>query len=223
MVEQGVDLIFGCLRDFAVRADAVEQNLAAEVRGQNDDRVLEVHGSALRVRDSAVVEHLQQHVKHVRMRLFNFVKQNDGIRTAAHGLGQLTALFIAHVSGRRANETRHGEFLHVLRHIDPNEVLFVVKEACGQRLGKLRFANARGAEEQERAQRPVRVLNAGSASLDGLGDDAHGFILPDDSLVERVFEVQKLFALGLHESRNGNARPALDDLRDFFLCDLVAE
>ena len=133
------------------------------------------------------------------MCLFNFVKQNDGIRTAAHGLGQLTAFLIAHVSGRRANETRHGELLHVLRHVDPNEVLLVVKQARGQRLGKLRFAHARGAEEQKRAQRPVRVLNAGSASLDGLGDDAHGFILPDDSLVERVFEVQKLFAFGLHE------------------------
>ena len=198
-MEQGVDLIFGCLRDFAVRADAVEQNLAAEVRGQDDDRVLEVHGSALAVRDSAVVEHLQQHVKHVRMCLFNFVKQNDGIRTAAHGLGQLTAFLIAHVSGRRANETRHGELLHVLRHVDPNEVLLVVKQARGQRLGQLRFANARGAKEQERAKRPVRILNTGSTSLDGLGDDAYRFVLPDDSLVERVFEVQKLFAFGLHE------------------------
>ena len=222
-MEQGIDLILRFLRDFAVRADAVEQNLAAEVRGQDDDRVLEVHGPALRVRDSAVVEHLQQHVKYVRMRLFDFVKQNDRIRTATHGLGQLTAFLIAHVSGRRANETRHGEFLHVLRHIDPNEVFFVVKEACGQRLGQLRFAHARGAEEQERAQRPVRVLNAGSASLDGLCHNAHSFVLPDDSLVERVFEVQELFTLGLHESRYRNARPALDDLRDFFLCDLVAE
>ena len=157
------------------------------------------------------------------MCLFNFVKQNDGIRTATHGLGQLTAFLIAHVSGRRANETRHGEFLHVLRHIDPNEVLFVVKEACGQRFGQLRFANARGAEEQKRAQRTVRVLNTGSASLDGLCHNAHGFILPDDSLVERVFEVQKLFAFGLHESRNRDSRPALDDLCNFFLCDLVAE
>ena len=223
MVEQGVDLIFGCLRDFAVRADAVEQNLAAEVRGQDDDRVLEVHGPALRVRDPAVVEDLKQDVEYIRMCLFNFVKQNDGIRTAAHGLGQLAAFLIAHVSGRRANETRHGEFLHVLGHIDPNEVLLVVKEACGQRLCKLCFADARGAKEQERAKRPVRVLNTGSASLDGLCHNAHSLVLPDDSLVERVFEVQELFTLGLHESRYRNARPALDDLRDFFLCDLVAE
>ena len=198
-MEQGVDLIFGCLRDFAVRADAVEQNLAAEVRGQDDDRVLKVHGPALRVRDPAVVEDLKQDVEYIRMCLFNFVKQNDRIRTAAYRFGQLAALFIAHVSGRRANETRHGEFLHVLRHVDPNEILLVVKQARGQRLGKLRFANARGAKEQERAKRPVRILNTGSASLDGLCHNAHGFILPDDSLVERVFEVQKLLTLGLHE------------------------
>ena len=222
-MEQGIDLILRFLGDFAVRADAVEQNLAAEVRGQNDDRVLKVYGPALRVRDPAVVEDLKQDVEYIRMCLFNFVKQNDGIRTATHSLGQLTAFLIAHVSGRRANETRHGELLHVLRHVDPNEVLLVVKQARGQRLGQLRFANARGAKEQKRAKRPVRILNTGSTSLDGLGDDAYRFVLPDDSLVERVFEVQKLFAFGFHESRNGNARPALNDLRDFFLCDLIAE
>ena len=52
--------------DLAVRADAVEQVLAAEVRREDDDRVLEVHRAALAVRDAAVVEDLQQDVEHIR-------------------------------------------------------------------------------------------------------------------------------------------------------------
>ena len=157
------------------------------------------------------------------MRLFDLVKQNDGIRSAPDSLGQLAALFIAHVSGRRANEARHGEFLHVLRHIDTHQILFVVKQRFGQCLGQFRLADARGAEEQERAERPVRILNAGAAALDGFGDDTHSLILPDDTLVERVLQMQQLVALALHQACGRDARPALDDLGDLFLRDLVAK
>ena len=59
VMEQAVNLVFCRLRDLAVGSDAVEQHLAAEVRGQDDDRIFEVYGSALRVCDSAVVEDLQ--------------------------------------------------------------------------------------------------------------------------------------------------------------------
>ena len=50
------------------------------------------------------------------------------------------------------------------------EVLLVVKQRLGQRLGQLGLADARRAEEQERAERAVRVLDAGAAALDGLRD-----------------------------------------------------
>ena len=50
---------------------------------------------------------------------------------AADRFGQLAALFIADVSGRRADQTRHGVFLHILRHIDADEVLLVVEQRLG--------------------------------------------------------------------------------------------
>ena len=157
------------------------------------------------------------------MRFFDLVKQNDGIRSAAHSFGQLAALLVAHISGRRTDQTRHGEFLHILRHIDPHQILFIVKQRLCQRLGKLCLADARGAKEQERAERPVRVLNACSASLDSLRDDAHGLILADNTLVQRIFEMQQLVAFALHQSCGRDTRPALDDLGDLLLRDLVAE
>ena len=48
--------------------------LRANVRSHDDDRVLEINRSPLPVRDAAIVEHLQQNVKHVRMRFFDFVE-----------------------------------------------------------------------------------------------------------------------------------------------------
>jgi hypothetical protein len=50
--------------------------------------------------------------------------------------------------------------LHELAHVDAHHVVFAVEQEAGQRLAQLRLADAGGAEEQERAQRPVRVGEA---------------------------------------------------------------
>src|SRR5699024_11649021 len=54
----------------------------------------------LAVGDTTVIQHLEQHVEHVRMGLLHLVKQNNGVGMTAHRLGELAALLIAHVSGR---------------------------------------------------------------------------------------------------------------------------
>ena len=79
------------------------------------------------------------------MGLFDLVKQNDGVGLAAHRLGELAALFIAHVSGRRSDQSGDGELLHILGHIDAHQIALVVKQVFGQSLGKLGLAHARGA------------------------------------------------------------------------------
>ena len=97
--------LHGLLRrvgDAAVGADALEQVLAAQVAREDDYRVLEVHRAALRVRYAAVVEDLQQDVEDVRVRLLDLVEEDDGVRRAAHGLGELAALVVA----RRIREAR---------------------------------------------------------------------------------------------------------------------
>jgi hypothetical protein len=58
------------------RPPAGRQILAAEVRGHDDERVAEVDRAALAVGQPAVVEHLQQHVEHVRVRLLDLVEQD---------------------------------------------------------------------------------------------------------------------------------------------------
>ena len=49
-----------------------------------DDRVAEVDRPALPVGQAAVVEHLEQHVEHVGMRLLDLVEQDHGVRPAAN-------------------------------------------------------------------------------------------------------------------------------------------
>ena len=47
----------------------------------------------------AFVQHLQQHVEHVRMGFFHLVQQDHAIRLATHGFGQIAAFFIADIAG----------------------------------------------------------------------------------------------------------------------------
>src|SRR5207302_10850123 len=51
--------------------------LRADVRGHDDDRVLEIDRSPLPVRDPAVVEHLEENIEHVLVRFFYFIEEND--------------------------------------------------------------------------------------------------------------------------------------------------
>ena len=86
----------------ALRAGAA----ARDVRGHDQHGVLEVDRAALAVGEAAVVEHLEQDVEHVGVRLLDLVEQDDRVRPAAHRLGELAALVVADVAGRRADEPR---------------------------------------------------------------------------------------------------------------------
>ena len=76
------------------------------VRGHDHDRIAEVDRAALAVGQPAVVEQLQQDVEHVGVGLLDLVQQHHRVRAAAHRLGQLAALVVADVAGRRAHQPR---------------------------------------------------------------------------------------------------------------------
>ena len=89
-----------------------------DVRGHDDDGVLEVDRAALAVGEPAVVEDLEQDVEDVVVRLLDLVEEDDAVGPAAHGLGELAALVVADVAGRRADQPRDGVLLHVLGHVE---------------------------------------------------------------------------------------------------------
>ena len=116
--------------------------LRADVRGHDDDRVLEIDRPPLPVRDPAVVEHLQQNVEDIVVRLLDFVEKNHRIRLAPNGFGELPAFFVTDVSGRRADQARDRVFLHVFAHVDADHGVLVVEQKFRQRARQFGFPDA---------------------------------------------------------------------------------
>ncbi len=196
---------------------------AGDVRGHDQHGVLEVDRAALAVGQAAVVHHLQQHVEDVGVRLLDLVEQHDRVRPAAHRLGELAALLVADVAGGRADQPRDGVLLHVLGHVDADHRVLGVEHELGERPGELGLADAGRAEEEERADRAVGVLEAGARAAQRVGDGLDGLVLADDALVQALLHVDELGDLALEQARDGDARPARDDLGDVVGVDLLLE
>ena len=90
-----------------------DEEIGAEIRGHDDQHIAEIDRASLPVGQPAVVEHLQQNVEDIRMRLFDFVEQHDLIGPAPHRLGQRAALLVADIAGRRADQPGDRMFLHI--------------------------------------------------------------------------------------------------------------
>ena len=95
----------------------------AGVRRQDEHRVAEVGLPPGVVGQRGVVHHLQQDVVDVRMRLFDFVEQHDAVGMRADGVDEQSALLEPDVPRRRADQPRHGVLLHVLAHVEADELV----------------------------------------------------------------------------------------------------
>ena len=113
--------------------------------------------------------------------------------------------------------------LHVLGHVQLDEGVLVVEEELGQRLGQLGLAHAGRPQEDERAARPLGILQAGTGAADRTGQGGDGRLLPDDPLVQLVLHAQQLGRLLLGEPVDGNARPVGQHLGDDLLVDDVEQ
>ena len=157
------------------------------------------------------------------MRLLDLVEKHDRVGLAAHRLGELAALVVADIAGRRADQSRNGVFFHVFRHVEAHERALAVEMRLGEGLGQLGFADAGGAEKEEAADRTARVLDAGAGAQDGLAHELHAFILTDHAPVQHVAEAQEFFAFTLDQTSHGDAAPLGHDARDLVGGDLLLE
>ena len=204
-------------------AGVLRDELAPDVAGHDDDRVLEVDGAALAVGQAAVVEDLEQDVEDVRMGLLDLVEQDDLVRPPPDRLGELAALVVADVAGRRTDESRYRELLHVLAHVDARHRVLVVEEELGEGARELGLPDAGRTQEDERADGTARVLEAGARPTDRIGHGRDGLVLADDALVQAFLHADELRLLALHEPRHRDAGPAGHDARDVVRVDLFLE
>ena len=151
-----------------VHRQILHDELAADIRCHDDDRVFEIDGAALAIGDASVIEDLQQRVENIAVGFLHFVEEHDRIRMPAHRLGELSAFVITDIARRRTDEPRHGVLLHVFTHIEPHDGLLVVEKEFGQRLAQFGFAHAGGPEKHEGADRTVLVLKSGTRAAHGV-------------------------------------------------------
>src|SRR5579862_8025363 len=161
--ELGPETLLDDLHDGSTHADIVLlarvllDHLRSEIGSHDDDGVAEVDGAPLTIRQAAIVEHLQQDVEDIRVRLLHLIQENHRIGPAAYGLGQIAAFLVPHVARRSTDQPRDGMLLHELGHVDPNQRVLRIKQEIGERLAQLGLADARRPQEQEGAVRPPRI------------------------------------------------------------------
>ena len=143
-------------------ADRAGAQLArAGVRRHDQDDLPEVRLAAVVVGQRRVIHHLQQDVEDVGMRLLDLVEQQHRVGMLADRVDQQPALLEADVSGRRADQPRHRVLLHVLAHVEADELVAEVQRELLRQLG---LADAGRTGEQEAAGRPIRLAEARPAS-----------------------------------------------------------
>ena len=73
-----------------------------------------------------MIHHLQQDVVDIGVGFFDLVEQHHAVRMGPDRVDELAALFETDVAGRRADQTRDRVLLHVLRHVEANELVAIV-------------------------------------------------------------------------------------------------
>ena len=91
--------------------------MCASICGHDENHVAKVRLATVVIGQSAVIHHLQQQVEHLRVRLFDFIQQNDGVRVLRDRLGEQSTLIEPHITGRRADKARNRMALHILGHV----------------------------------------------------------------------------------------------------------
>mmetsp|Transcript_24617 Transcript_24617/g.41127 ORF Transcript_24617/g.41127 Transcript_24617/m.41127 type:complete len:578 (+) Transcript_24617:1095-2828(+) len=148
------------------------------------------------------------------MCLLDLVEEHHGVGTATHGLGQLTALVVAHVTGRGADELGDSVPLHELRHIQAHHRVLGAEIVGRERLAQLGLADAGRAGEDEGSDGPVGVLQANARATDRTGDRDDCLLLSDDARVEGLLHLQQLHGLVGGNLLDGDSGPAGHNLRD---------
>ncbi len=148
------------------------------------------------------------------MRLFNFVQQDHRIGAPADRFGEHAALIVSHIPRRRADQAGNRVFFHVFGHVDPDHGLLGIKEKIGQGAGQFGFTHTGRAQEDEGAERTVRVLQACPGTSYGIGNGADRLLLADHPSAQFLFRHYQFFPFTFEQLVNRNAGPFGNDPGD---------
>ena len=146
----------------------------ARIGGHDQNHVAAVDLLAVRVRDLAVIHDLQQDVEDVRVGLLDLVEQQDRMGVLVDRVGQQAALIVADIARRCADQTADRVTLHVLGHVEAQQLH---AQDGGELTGNLGLADPGRAGEEVAADRLVRLAQTGPSELDRAGQLADCLVL----------------------------------------------
>ena len=106
--------------------------------------------------------------------------------------------------------------LHVLGHVQAHHVLLVVEKVFGEGAREFGLTHAGRSKEYEASDGPVGIFQSGAGAANGVRYRGDGGVLPNDTVVQPLLHVQKLFGLAFQQAVNGDARPDRDEPADVF-------
>ena len=224
-MQVGFDIRKCNLRRFTVLGASRTQAelLGTQVRGHQNQGVLEVHRTALAVRQTSIVKHLQQRIEHVRMRLLDFIEQNHAVRMRTHSFGQLAAFFVPHVSRRSTDQTAYAMLFHIFAHVDTDKRVFAIEKFHSQSLRQFRLTHARRAQEEETANRRVLATKAATVTQNSFGHGFDSFVLANHAGMQTFVQVQQLCLFAFAKFCHRNARPTAYHKRNRLFRDFFAQ
>lgn len=102
-----------------------------DVRGEDDERVLEAHFSSFGIGQYAFVQYLKEDIEDVRMGLFDLVEKDDRVGAPTDLFGEFAAFAVADVAGRGTDDLGDGVTFHELAHVETNESVLVAEIFLG--------------------------------------------------------------------------------------------
>src|SRR6188768_2153420 len=113
--------------------------------------------------------------------LLDLVQQEHRVWSLGYGFGQKAAAVVTDVARWRANQPRYGVALHVLAHVEANQL---DAHGLGQLACGFGLADAGRTGEQIRADRLLLRPETGARQLDGRGQLGERAILAEDRLLQ---------------------------------------
>ena len=211
-------LALACFVTGKAQRSGIGQLLCAGVARHNQHGITEVYRASLSIGQTAILHNLQQQVKHIGMRFFDFVQQYYAVRLTTYRIRQLSALVIAYIARRCAYQTCCGVLFHVFRHIEAQHSTFIAKQLLCQRLRQLSFAYTRRTEEQEGADRSVFILKACAGTAHRSAYRAHSLILTDNTLMQTLLQLQQTAAFCFGQTCQRNTGPGSNYLSHILRC-----
>ena len=95
----------------------------ADIGGHHYNGIAEIHLSPFCVRKLPLFHDLKKDIMGFRMRLFHFIKNDDGVWAAAYSFCELPGFFISDISRRSADHPAYIMPFHELGHIQLYECI----------------------------------------------------------------------------------------------------